>query len=203
MKKELLTKITALTLIISDFSLTQAAYVMYVPTEVKLGGSLPDGSIQFVSATEEPTTPVEPEEPQPVITHIDLIKKYKYFNSTNWPLTETRNTSKFNTIAGGFKYEMLSGSSTITYTFTAGKDSTGYFQDGKEFENFTPPKVLKVDFPDGIANCTGSGTGMYVPFTGSQYGSEGGTYRTSYKCDVRLAGVMAQPTFMNLTFIEE
>ncbi|MFV3378376.1 hypothetical protein ACNE9Y_30110 [Pseudomonas sp. NY11226] len=41
----------------------QAAYVMYIPTEVKLRGSLPDGTIQFVTPNEEPTEPVEPEEP--------------------------------------------------------------------------------------------------------------------------------------------
>lgn len=195
---KLIKGIFTLTLLAS--ATAQAAYVMYIPTEVKLGGSLPDGSIQFVSVAEEPTTP---EEPQERITEIDLIKKYKYFNSTSWPLTETRNTSDFNTIAGGFKYEMLSGKPSITYTFKAGKDSTGYLQTGSEFASFTPPSILKVAYPGGEADCSGSGTGIYVPFTETQYGSEGGTYRTVYTCNLALAAYLEQPAYMNLTFTQK
>lgn len=44
-------------------SISNAAYRMNIPTEVKLGGSLPDGSIHFVSELEEPTEPEAPTEP--------------------------------------------------------------------------------------------------------------------------------------------
>ncbi|XVO79878.1 hypothetical protein ACQ9ZH_21030 [Pseudomonas chlororaphis] len=44
-------------------SISQAAYVMYIPTEVKLLGALPDGSIKFVTPNEEPTEPEVPAEP--------------------------------------------------------------------------------------------------------------------------------------------
>ncbi|WP_449102037.1 hypothetical protein [Pseudomonas extremaustralis] len=44
-------------------SISNAAYRMYIPTEVKTGGSLPDGTITFVSEIEEPTEPEAPAEP--------------------------------------------------------------------------------------------------------------------------------------------
>lgn len=185
----------ALTLLAS--ATVQAAYVVYVPTEIKNGGSLPDGSINFVTKTEEPT---EPEVPQERFVEIDLIKKYKSFNSKTWPNTETRNTSSFNTIAGGFSYEMYSGKPAIIYTFKYGTDSTGKFHSGVEFETFTPPRILTVEYDAGTANCTGSGTGSYVPYSVNAGMEYGGTYRAVYTCDVQLAKVMNQPAFMNLKF---
>ncbi len=70
--KNTITTIFALTLLAS--ATVQASYVIYVPTEVKLGGSLPDGTISFVKPTDggnngggetpvEPEVPVEPEKP--------------------------------------------------------------------------------------------------------------------------------------------
>lgn len=185
----------ALTLLAS--ATVQAAYVVYVPTEIKNGGSLPDGSINFVTKTEEPT---EPEVPQERFVEIDLIKKYKYFNSKTWPNTETRNTSSFNTIGGGFSYQMYSGKPSIIYSFKHGTDTSGKFQSGVEFATFIPPTVLTVEYDAGTANCTGSGSGMYVPYSVNAGMEYGGTYQTVYICDVQLAKGLNQPAFMNLKF---
>lgn len=75
-------KITALfALTLLAFSISNAEYRMYIPAEVKLGGSLPTGSISFVKPTDggnngggvtpvepevptDPTTPEEPSQPE-------------------------------------------------------------------------------------------------------------------------------------------
>lgn len=44
-------------------STVQAAYIVHIPTEIKQGGPLADGSIKFVTPLEEPTEPEIPAEP--------------------------------------------------------------------------------------------------------------------------------------------
>ena len=190
MKKEFLTKITALTLIISAFSLTQAAYLVYIPTEVKLGGSLPDGSIQFVSATEEPTTPTEPEEPI-VVWNVELIQKTKYFHADQYKYKETFNDSGFNIIAGGFDHSVSNGKSGISYKFQ------GYTNEqyGYEFIDFELPTKLVVESGGVSLNCTGS-VGLNIPYTGRP-----AMYSAGWSCDGILPNlVMNRPADMKLKF---
>lgn len=52
-----------LSLLTLGFGIAHAAYTVYIPSEVNLGGSLPNGSITFVTPTEEPTEPEAPAEP--------------------------------------------------------------------------------------------------------------------------------------------
>jgi hypothetical protein len=65
----------ALSLITLLCGFSFAGYVIHIPTEVKFGGSLPDGTINFVKPTDggnngggetpvEPEVPVEPEKPE-------------------------------------------------------------------------------------------------------------------------------------------
>lgn len=63
MKTNKAIKPLVLSLLTLGFGIAHATYTVYVPTEVKLGGSLPDGSINFVSEIEEPTEPEAPAEP--------------------------------------------------------------------------------------------------------------------------------------------
>jgi hypothetical protein len=191
--------IFALTLLASAFSISNAAYIIHIPTEVLKGGALADNSIKFVTPTDETE---EPAEPEIKATYVDLIKKTKYFSSTNWPLTDTRNTSSFNTVGGGFKYAMVSGSPSITYSFTAGVDSSGNFLNGAEYETFTPPKSLSVEYAGGTAHCTNVDGGYYVPYSLINGQSYGGTYSTRYSCDVQIAPTMTTPAYMNLTFTD-
>lgn len=54
--------ILVMSLLATISSISQASYMMHIPTEVAKGGSLPDGSISFVTAPAEPTEPEQPEE---------------------------------------------------------------------------------------------------------------------------------------------
>ncbi|WP_155500371.1 hypothetical protein [Pseudomonas coronafaciens] len=189
----------ALTLIASIVSPAYAEYVVLIPAEVAKGGALPDNSISFVTPTDET---VEPEVPETRATYVDLIKKTKYFSSTYWPLTDTRNTSSFNTVGGGFKYAMVNGYPSITYSFKAGTDASGNFLKGTEFATFIPPKNLSVEYAGGTAHCTNVDGGYYSPYVFNAGMESGGTYSTRYSCDVQIAPTMTTPAYMNLTFTD-
>ncbi|WP_162714364.1 hypothetical protein [Pseudomonas putida] len=66
----------------------QAGFVVYIPTEVKLGGSLPDGSINFIKPTDGSgsdngsETPVEPELPTEPETPVEPEEKREFLYST-------------------------------------------------------------------------------------------------------------------------
>lgn len=63
MKTTQLRKLFLFIILAALSGIVHAAYVIHIPTEVKLRGSLPDGSISFVTPTDEPTIPEEPSEP--------------------------------------------------------------------------------------------------------------------------------------------
>ncbi|HGM6307697.1 hypothetical protein IGB31_00135 [Pseudomonas putida] len=167
-----------------------ASYIMYIPTEVKLRGSLPDGSIQFVSATEEPTTPEEPTEPV-IVWNVELIKKTKYYQHNQYRYKETFNDSNFNIIAGGFDHVVSKGKSGITYKFS------GYTNEqyGYEFIDFELPTKLVVESGGVSLNCTGS-VGLNIPFTGQP-----AMYTAGWSCDGILPNlVQNRPDAMKLRF---
>lgn len=179
----------ALTLLAS--ATVQAAYVIHIPTEENLGGSLPNGSIKFVTERVEPEEPEEPEEPV-VVWNVELIKKTKYFHSDQYKYQETFNNSDFNIIAGGFDHTVQNGMSYIRYQFQ------GYTNEqfGYEFKSFNLPTKLIAESGGISVNCTG-GVGLNIPFSPPSLAM----YTAGWACDGVLPNlVQMRPANMKLRF---
>jgi len=188
MKTKKAIKPLVLSLLTLGFGIAHAAYTVYIPSEVKNGGYLQDGSITFVSKVEEPTVPEEPV----VIWNVELIKKTKYYQSDQYRFKETFNDSEFNIIAGGFDHTVQNGVSYVNYRFK------GYTNEqfGYEFVNFNLPKKLVVESGGVTLNCTG-GLGLNIPFSPPTLA----LYTAGWTCDGVLPNLVAmRPAAMNLKF---
>lgn len=192
MKTNKAIKPLVLSLLTLGFGIAHAAYTVYIPTEVNLGGSLPNGSITFVSDVEEP---VEPEEPV-VVWNVELIKKTKNFHADQYKYKETFNDSEFNIIAGGFDHKVQNGLSYVSYQFK------GYTNEqfGYEFIDFNLPSKVVAESGGVSVNCTG-GVGINNHFSASQYMVTPAFYTAGWACDGVLPNlVQMRPADMKLRF---
>ncbi|CEL31221.1 hypothetical protein [Pseudomonas fluorescens] len=186
--------IFALTLLAS--ATAQAAYVIYVPTEAKLGGHLTDGSIVFTNKSQEPT---EPEVPQELFWDVEVTRKAKYYNSTMFYYKETLNNSGFNIVAGGFDHSVYNGVSIVKYKFTGGTNE----QFGYEFETFTPPESVEAE-SGGITLKCNKTSSTYVPYYDGTSGFgmlRPASYNVSWTCDGIFPGLVSnRPPAMKMKF---